>query len=271
MVPNALTIALSYIAGGLIPLTPYRFFNSVTTALIGSIVLTLAALMIFGYVKGRFTTPRPFDALADMPGGCVGGGCGVRDRETCRVNSRIEWSKRRLIMSPSERDRLLADVDAFCQEIRPIEELRYMEHQFNDQVVPLARKHDILGMLTPPELGGRGADTVGVPASPGPNRPGRDRREDVLFRPYFDRPYPILTWGTPSRSSAIFPQQPRRKIMAFGLTEPDAGSNPLEMTTTYERRATSSFSTASNTSSRTVASRTPSSSSAIPSKPSKTG
>ena len=26
------------------------------------------------------------------------------------------------------------------------------------------------------------------------------------------------------------------KILAFGLTEPEAGSNPLEMQTTYERR-----------------------------------
>jgi predicted membrane protein (TIGR00267 family) len=55
-----LTIALSYVVGGMVPLAPYLFFSSVTTALIGSVLLTLAALMVFGYVKGRFTTPRPF-------------------------------------------------------------------------------------------------------------------------------------------------------------------------------------------------------------------
>jgi VIT1/CCC1 family predicted Fe2+/Mn2+ transporter len=29
-------------------------------ALIGSVIVTLVALLVFGYVKGRFTTTRPF-------------------------------------------------------------------------------------------------------------------------------------------------------------------------------------------------------------------
>jgi VIT1/CCC1 family predicted Fe2+/Mn2+ transporter len=57
---SAFTIALSYIAGGMVPLTPYFFFRSVHAALIGSILVTLLALLIFGYIKGRFTTTRPF-------------------------------------------------------------------------------------------------------------------------------------------------------------------------------------------------------------------
>ncbi len=57
---SALTIALSYIAGGLVPLSPYFFFRSVHYALIGSVIVTLLALLVFGYVKGRFTTTRPF-------------------------------------------------------------------------------------------------------------------------------------------------------------------------------------------------------------------
>jgi vacuolar iron transporter family protein len=56
---SALTIALSYIAGGMVPLAPYFFFRSIHTALIGSVVVTLMALMVFGYIKGRFTTARP--------------------------------------------------------------------------------------------------------------------------------------------------------------------------------------------------------------------
>jgi VIT1/CCC1 family predicted Fe2+/Mn2+ transporter len=57
---SAITIALSYITGGLVPLAPYFFFPSVHTALIGSVVVTLLALLVFGYIKGRFTTARPF-------------------------------------------------------------------------------------------------------------------------------------------------------------------------------------------------------------------
>jgi len=57
---SALTIALSYMAGGMVPLAPYFFFRSVHSALIGSVVVTLLALLVFGYVKGRFTTAKPF-------------------------------------------------------------------------------------------------------------------------------------------------------------------------------------------------------------------
>jgi VIT1/CCC1 family predicted Fe2+/Mn2+ transporter len=57
---SALTIALSYIAGGLVPLGPYFFLRGMRQALIGSILITLAALLVFGYIKGRFTVRRPF-------------------------------------------------------------------------------------------------------------------------------------------------------------------------------------------------------------------
>jgi VIT1/CCC1 family predicted Fe2+/Mn2+ transporter len=57
---SALTIALSYVAGGMVPLAPYFFFHSVHSAMIGSVVVTLIALFVFGYVKGRFTAAKPF-------------------------------------------------------------------------------------------------------------------------------------------------------------------------------------------------------------------
>ena len=53
---SALTIAFSYIAGGLIPLSPYILLHGpVQTALMASVVLTLIALTVFGAVKGHFT------------------------------------------------------------------------------------------------------------------------------------------------------------------------------------------------------------------------
>src|ERR671938_401039 len=56
---SALTIAGAYIAGGLIPLSPYFFTREVRASLSVSVVLTLAALVAFGYVKGHFTGARP--------------------------------------------------------------------------------------------------------------------------------------------------------------------------------------------------------------------
>ncbi len=56
---SALTIGLSYIVGGFIPLSPYILIPNLTTALIVSVVLTLTALFLFGFVKGRFTGTKP--------------------------------------------------------------------------------------------------------------------------------------------------------------------------------------------------------------------
>lgn len=59
---SALTIALSYIGGGLIPLSPYIFIGKANEALPLSIIVTLLALGIFGYIKGRFTGAHPLRA-----------------------------------------------------------------------------------------------------------------------------------------------------------------------------------------------------------------
>ena len=61
---SALTIAGSYIAGGLIPLAPYIAAvyvkqMSIVAALFYSVGLTLLALLTFGFIKGRFTGTRP--------------------------------------------------------------------------------------------------------------------------------------------------------------------------------------------------------------------
>jgi len=56
---SALTIAGAYIAGGLIPLAPYFFSHTTTEALFYSVGFTLSALLVFGFVKGRFTGTRP--------------------------------------------------------------------------------------------------------------------------------------------------------------------------------------------------------------------
>lgn len=140
-------------------------------------------------------------------------------------------------MTPAEQQKLLADVEAFCEEIRPIEELCYVEHRFNDQLVPLAKKHQILGMIVPKEYGGRGADTVTYARAL-----ARIGREGTGVRTFFSGhtsigQYPILTWGSDEQKQRYLPAScTGAKICAFGLTEPEAGSNPLEMQTTYEKR-----------------------------------
>ena len=52
-VRSAATIAVSYIAGGAIPLAPYLLVADIATALHVSVAITLLALALFGAIKGK--------------------------------------------------------------------------------------------------------------------------------------------------------------------------------------------------------------------------
>ena len=54
-VTSAATIGISYVAGGLIPLSPYFFLTELSRALTASIGVTLTALLVFVCIKARFT------------------------------------------------------------------------------------------------------------------------------------------------------------------------------------------------------------------------
>jgi alkylation response protein AidB-like acyl-CoA dehydrogenase len=141
-----------------------------------------------------------------------------------------------MTMDAAARTKLMQDVENFCQEVRPHEELAYVNHQFNEHVLPLARKHDILAMPVPKQYGGRGADTVTYARAL-----ARIGREGTGVRTFFSGhtsigEYPVMTWGTEEAKRKYLPAAARgEKILAFGLTEPEAGSNPLEMTSTYRK------------------------------------
>ena len=56
---SAVTIAVSYILGGMVPLSSYMLVDNLQTALLWSVVVTLIALFVFGYVKGKLTGIAP--------------------------------------------------------------------------------------------------------------------------------------------------------------------------------------------------------------------
>lgn len=56
---SALNIGLSYVAGGIIPLSPYFFIADSNEALKISVIATLACLFIFGYFKSKITGINP--------------------------------------------------------------------------------------------------------------------------------------------------------------------------------------------------------------------
>jgi vacuolar iron transporter family protein len=52
---SALTIALAYVVGGMVPLSAYLIVGDARAALRVSVAVTLVALALFGAIKGRFT------------------------------------------------------------------------------------------------------------------------------------------------------------------------------------------------------------------------
>ena len=142
------------------------------------------------------------------------------------------------LMDRSERTEFLHDVDTFCMELRPIEEVCYVEHTFNEQLIPLCKKYGLLGIPIRKEYGGRGADSVTYTRAL-----DRIGREGTGIRTFFSGhtsigQVPIQTWGNEDQRKRYLPASTKgEKILAFGLTEPEAGSNPLEMKMTYEKKA----------------------------------
>lgn len=68
---SACTIGGAYVAGGIIPLLPYMLLPTLRQALWCSVGTTLLALLVFGYIKGRFTgAPALRSALQTV---CIGG------------------------------------------------------------------------------------------------------------------------------------------------------------------------------------------------------
>lgn len=140
-------------------------------------------------------------------------------------------------MNPDDQQKLLDDVEAFCQDIRPKEEIAYAERRPNEDVLPLAMHHNILGIPVPKEYGGRGADSVTYARAL-----ARIGQEGTGVRTFFSGhtsigEYPIMTWGTEEQKQEYLTSACRGyRILAFGLTEPEAGSNPLQMESTYERK-----------------------------------
>lgn len=73
---SAFNIGLSYVVGGIIPLTPYFFMASAINGLKISAIITLICLFVFGYFKSKITGVKPLEgALRVMFIGAIAAAC----------------------------------------------------------------------------------------------------------------------------------------------------------------------------------------------------
>lgn len=131
---------------------------------------------------------------------------------------------------------ILKDVNDFCEKLRPTEDVCYLEHKYNDQTVPLAKESDVLGLPVPKEFGGRDADNFTYAKAL-----ERIGMEGSGIRSFFSVHSSLgqkllIKFGTDrQKEKYLKPSTKGQIILAFALTEPEAGSNPLELKTSFRR------------------------------------
>jgi len=137
-----------------------------------------------------------------------------------------------------EQAMILEQVDRACKEFRPIEDKCYLEHRINDQVKPYFARAHLLGLPVSRKYGdGQGADMVTYALAV-----ERIGREGTGLRTFFSvhmalGQMTIQHWGTEDQKARFLtPATKGEYILAFGLTEPGAGSDPAALTTYFEEK-----------------------------------
>ena len=133
---------------------------------------------------------------------------------------------------------ILEQVDRACKEFRPIEDKCYLDHKINDQVKSFFSKAHLLGLPVSRKYGdGQGADMMTYALAV-----ERIGREGTGLRTFFSvhmalGQMTIQHWGTEEQKARFLPPATRGDaILAFGLTEPSAGSDPAALTSYFEEK-----------------------------------
>lgn len=137
-----------------------------------------------------------------------------------------------------EQKLLLEQVNRTCRELRPIEDLCYVQRRFNQAVREKFGSARLLGL----PISARYGDGQGVDALTYALALERIGREGTGVRTFFsgNTSLGMLTlqkWGDEAqRERYLVPGTKGEKIFAFGLTEPGAGSDPASLRTEFEER-----------------------------------
>jgi len=134
-----------------------------------------------------------------------------------------------------EQKNFLEQVDQACKFIRDHETKCYLEEKSNDMIVPAFGKIGMLGCPVSKKYGGLGYDILTyVFALERIGREGNSLR--TFFSAHVSIGQMVLqNWGNEEQKKQYLPNTTSGKsIMAFGLTEPDAGSDPGSLTTKFE-------------------------------------
>lgn len=131
----------------------------------------------------------------------------------------------------------LKEIDRICKLLREEEEKSYLKDSLNEKLIPLFNKIGMLGCPISKEYGGLGYDILSYLLSL-----ERIGEEGSSMRTFFSCHTSIgqmilQNWGTDEQKKKFLPNTTKgTDIMAFALTEPNAGSDPSLIETKFEER-----------------------------------
>jgi alkylation response protein AidB-like acyl-CoA dehydrogenase len=134
-----------------------------------------------------------------------------------------------------KQEEFISKVDSVCKSLRSIEEKCYIEDRLNEKLVPEFSKIGMLGCPISKKYGGLGFDILTYCKSL-----ERIGEEGNSMRTFFSVHTSIgqmvlQGWADEDQKKRYLPETTTGKsIMAFALTEPEAGSDPSSMYSRYE-------------------------------------
>lgn len=137
----------------------------------------------------------------------------------------------------NEQLRILDRVDDACHELYLPEFEHYIAHKYNEQTAPILRKFGLMGLTVSPEYGGCGANAVTWALAL--ERLGQLGLGVVTFVDVHCllASLAIELWGSEYlKRNYLTAAAKGEKILAYGLTEPEAGSEPTSLKTNYEEQ-----------------------------------
>jgi len=132
---------------------------------------------------------------------------------------------------------ILERVDEAAKELFMPEFEHYIAREYNDETPKVLKKYGLMGLPVSKEYGGAGADPLTWALAL--ERLGQLSLGVVTFVDVHCllASMAIQQWGSDHlKASYLVPAAKGEKIFAYGLTEPEAGSEPTSLSTSYEER-----------------------------------
>ena len=138
-----------------------------------------------------------------------------------------------------EEVRILEDADDAANELVMSEFEKYVERKYNPEIHGVLKRHNLMGVPIDRKYGGRGARQLVEALFM--ERMGQTGMGVITFADVHQclGSLAIQDWGNEEQRERYLPDAAKGDtVFAYGLTEPEAGSDPASLKTTYERDGT---------------------------------